>query len=151
MSALFGSIRRWLNGCSLRPGKCQPSLGGHRRDAYFYDFEPGERRYHEGPGRPPNLRRPRLLSLREFDFDIEADSLAFNVLELPEGLPGDIDGTLDASRRSISKTFARSKLGKAVGGKRTYIVGLRRGNVYQSRGIGIGDDIGGSSSLRCGA
>jgi hypothetical protein len=89
------------------------SLGGHRRGhAYFHDFEPGERRYHDRPGRPPNLRRLGLFRFREVDFDLEADSLVFNVLELPEGLLGEIDGILDASRRSISKTFAQSKLGK---------------------------------------
>jgi hypothetical protein len=152
ISALFGSIRRWLNGRSLGTGKCHRSLGGYRRgEAYFHDFEPGERRYHDRPGRPPNLRRIQLLRFREFDFDLEADSLAFNVLELPEGLLGDIDGVLDASRWSISKKVCWSKLGKAVDGKRTYIVGLRQGNVHQSRGIGIGEDVGQSSSSRCGA
>jgi len=124
ISALFKSIRRWLNGRSLGAGKCHRSLGGKWRDAYFHDFEPGERRYHHRPGRPPNLRRPGLVRFREVYFDLEADSLAFNVRELPEGLLGDIDGI---------------------------IVGLRRGNVHQSRGIGIGDDVGGSSSSRCGA
>lgn len=111
ISALFGSIRRRFNGRSLRTGKCHDSLGGHRRGhAYFHDFERGERRYHDWPGRSPNLCRPRLLRFREVDFDLEADSLAFNVLELPEGLLGDIDGILDTSRGSISKMFARRKL-----------------------------------------
>jgi hypothetical protein len=128
----------------------QSAMGGHRdrRNAYFNDFEPGERRYHHRPGPAPNLRRPGLLRSYEVDSDLEADSLAFHVLELPEGPLGDINGTLDASRRSISKTFARSKLGRAVHGKRTCIVGLCRGNVHQSRGIGIGDDVG---RWRCGA
>ena len=40
-----------------------------------------------------------------------------------------------------------SKLGKAVDRERTYIIGLSWGNVHQSRGIGIGDDVGGRS--RC--
>jgi hypothetical protein len=103
ISALCGSIRRWLSGRSLRTGKRHGgSLGGH---AYFHDFELGERRYHDRPGRPPNHRRPGLFRFREVDFDLEADALAFDVLELPEGLLGDIDGTLYASRRSISKTF----------------------------------------------
>jgi hypothetical protein len=135
ISALFGGVRRWINGRSLGTGMCHRSLGGHRRGhAYFHDFEPGKRRYHDRPGHPPNLRRLGLFRFREVGFDLESDSLAFNVLELPEGLLGDIDGILDASRRSIngSKTFARSKLGKAVDGKRTYIVGLRRGNVHHS-------------------
>jgi hypothetical protein len=89
------------------------SLTGHRRGhAYFHDFEPGERRYYDRPGRPPNLRRLGLFRFREADFDLEADSLAFNVLELPEGLLGEIDGILDAPRRSISKTFAWSKRSK---------------------------------------
>lgn len=150
ISALFGSIRRRLNGRSLRTGKCHDSLGGHRRGhANFHDFKPGERRYHDRPGRPPDLCRPRLFYIREVDFDLEADSLAFNVLELPEGLLGDIDCILDASRGPISKIFARSKVGKAVDGKRAYIVGLPWSNVHQSRGIGIGDDVGGNS--RCGA
>ena len=117
-------------------------MGGHRRDAYLHDFELGEQRYHRRPGRPPDLCGPGLLRVHDLDSDLEADSLAFNVLELPEGLLGDIDGTLDTSRRSISKMFARGKLGKGVDGKRTHIVGLRRGNVHKSRGIGIGDDGG---------
>ena len=114
LSALFESIRRWLKGRSLGTGKCHRSLGGHRRGhghAYFHDFERGERRYHDRPGRPPNRRLPGLLTFQEVDFDLEADSLAFNVLELLEGLLGDIDGILDASRKTVSKMFAQSKLG----------------------------------------
>lgn len=82
---------------------CHRRLGGHRRDAYFHDYEPEERGYHDRPGRPPNLRRPSVLRFRVVDFDFEADSLAFDVLELPEGLLGDIDGILETLRRSISK------------------------------------------------
>jgi hypothetical protein len=149
ISALFWSIRRWLNGRSLGTGS---TLGGHRRGhAYFHDFEPGERRYHERPSRPPDLRGLAYLLVFEHDVDLQPDSLAFDVLEFREGLLGEIDGILGASKRSMSKTFAWSKLGKAVGGKRTYIVGLCRGNVHQSRGIGIGDDVCGNSSSRCGA
>jgi hypothetical protein len=55
-----------------------------RGHAYFHDLEPGERRYQKRPSRPPNLRRHELLSFRPVDFDLEADSLAFNVLELPK-------------------------------------------------------------------
>ncbi len=46
--------------------------------------------------------------------DLEADSIAINVLELPEGLLGYIDGTLDMSRRSISEKLLGPKLGKAA-------------------------------------
>jgi hypothetical protein len=79
----------------------------HRRGhPYSHDFEPGERRYHDRPGRPPNLCRPGLLRFREVDFDLEADSLTFNVLELPEGLLGNIDGILDASEgRSVKRSL----------------------------------------------
>jgi hypothetical protein len=122
ISALFWSIRRWLNGRSLGTGS---TLGGHRRGhAYFHDFEPGERRYHERPSRPPDLRGLAYLLVFEHDVDLQPDSLAFDVLEFREGLLGEIDGI---------------------------IVGLCRGNVHQSRGIGIGDDVCGNSSSRCGA
>ena len=108
ISTLFGSIRRWLiNGRSLRTGKCHRRLGGHRRDAYFHDYEPEERRYHYGPGRPPDLRnRPSVLRFRVVDFDFEADTLAFDVLELPEGLLGDVDCILEAvkSRRRVGRS-----------------------------------------------
>ena len=93
-----------LDGRSLGAGKCRPSLAfdGHGRDAYFNDLEPGERRYHHRPGRPPNLRRTGLLRFIEVVFDLEADPLAFHILKLPEGLFGNIDRILDASRsRSV--------------------------------------------------
>ena len=101
----FVSIRRWLSGRSLGTGNCHRSLGGHMRShAYFHALEPGERRYQDRPSRPPNLRRQELLSFRPVGFDLEADSLAFNVLELPKGLLGDIDGILDASEgRSVKR------------------------------------------------
>ena len=69
-----------------------------------------------------------LFSVPAFDYGLEADSPAFNVPELLEGLLGDIDGILGASMRSMSKTFAWRELGKAVGGKGTYIVGLCQAN-----------------------
>jgi len=97
----------------LRTGKSHRSLGGRMRGhAYFHDFEPGERHYHDRPGRPPNLRRPGLLRFREVDFDLEADSLAFNVLELPEGLLGDIDGILDALEGKSVKHLLGADLAK---------------------------------------
>ena len=78
--ALFWSIRRWFNGRSLGTGKCHPraslAMGGHRCDTYFQDSVLGERRYHHGPGRLPDLCRPGLLR-----FYLKADSLAFNVFE----------------------------------------------------------------------
>jgi hypothetical protein len=120
------------------------------RDVYFHNFEPDERRYHDRPGHPPNRRPPGPFCFREIDFDLEADSVAFNGLELLEGLLGDIDGALDASRRSISKTFARSKRGRweedvhrrSPPGQHTLIA---------SHTVGIGDDVDVRSSRMCGA
>jgi len=88
ISTLLGSIRRWLNGRSSE----NSSLGGH---TYFHDFEPGERRYHERPGCPPDLRGPTcLLVVSEHDVDLQVDSLGFDVLEFQEGLLGNIDGVV---------------------------------------------------------
>ena len=149
---LFWSIRRWLNGRSLGTGKFRRSLGGHRRGhAYCNDSVLGDQRYHDRPGRPPDLHHPDSLIIREWDCSLEADSLAFNVLEIPEGLLGDTDGILGASIRSMSKTFAWSKLGKAVGRKGTYIVVLRRASEHKSRVIAIDDEVCENLSSRCGA
>jgi len=96
MPILFGNIRRWLDGRSLGTGKCHrlAALAGHRRDAYFYDFEPRERGHHGRPSRPPDLRGLDVL-IFEPNADLQADSLALDVLELQEGLLGKINGLLD--------------------------------------------------------
>ena len=106
ISTLFGSIRRWLKG----------RLGGHRRGhAYFHDFEPGERRYDEGPSCPPNLRGPAYLLVFEQDVDFQSDSLAFDVLEFREGLLGDIDGVLEG----MKKIHQRKRFARRAGGRRS--------------------------------
>jgi hypothetical protein len=72
-------------------------LGGHRgpgRDAYFHDLEPRERGNDDRPGCPSNLCGPARLLVFEHDVDLQADPLAFDVLELHEGVLGDINGML---------------------------------------------------------
>jgi hypothetical protein len=54
---------------------------------------------YDRPDRTPNLccRWPQVghLLFGEFDMVLEVDSIAINVLELPEGVFGDVDGILD--------------------------------------------------------
>jgi hypothetical protein len=82
-------------------------MGGHRRDVYFHDIHRGEQRHHRWPSRRRNLGHPGLWRFRLWDdasdIELEPDALAFNVLELPDGLLGDIDGTLDVASRKVNQ------------------------------------------------
>jgi len=122
---------------------CRRSLGGRGRDAHFHNLEPRERGDHDRPGRPPDFRGPAHLLVFEHDVDLQDDSLALDVLELQEGLLGDIYGLLNGCVRSARK-FAR----RQSEGTGTYVVSLTRGNVHHSRGIAICEDIGGYSRRR---
>ena len=71
--------------------------------------------------------------------DLQGDPLAFDVLELNEGLLGKINSMLGRVK-SISKKRKRNVMWAG-----TYVVGLARGDVHHSRGVAVCDDVGGNS------
>lgn len=60
--------------------------------------------------------------------DLQADSLAFHVLEFHEGILGDIDCMLeDVKKISSAKTFDQT-----LGAGGTYVIALARSDVHHS-------------------